>query len=111
MGVFMSLMQTASDWFEPMRFKTGAIILVAVVIAVIVLLVTGNLTSFYSWLIGWSTAGEPYTYIMRRDPWIFWAFALVVVAGLFFLPRLAVGRLYIMACVFTIGFLGGHVFW
>ena len=107
----MGVMQRASDWFEPKRFKTGAIILVAVVIAVIVLLVTGNLTSFYSWLIGWSTAGEPYTYIMRRDPWIFWAIALVVVAGLFFLPRQAVGRLYIMACVFTIGFLGGHVFW
>ena len=49
--------------------------------------------------------------IMSNDPWIFWAFALVVVAGLFFLPRQAVGRLYIVACVFTIGFLGGHVFW
>ena len=54
----MSVMQRASDWFEPMRFKTGAVILLAIVIAVIVLFVTGNLTSFYSWLIGWSTGGE-----------------------------------------------------
>ena len=55
----MSVMQRASDWFEPMRFKTGAVILLAIVIAVIVLFVTGNLTSFYSWLIGWSTGGSP----------------------------------------------------
>ena len=107
----MGVMQRASGWFEPKRFKTGLVILGAIIIAVIVLLVTGNLTSFYGWLIGWSTGGEAWTNIMRNDPWIFWGFALVVVAGLFFLPRQAVGRLYIMACVFTIGFLGGHVFW
>ncbi len=107
----MGVMQRVSEWFEPKRFKTGLVILGAIVIAGIALFVTGNLTSLYSWLIGWSTGGETWTDIMRNDPWIFWGFALVVFVGLFLFPRWAVGRLYVIACVFTLGFLGGHVFW
>ncbi|MAX57572.1 MAG: hypothetical protein CL755_01805 [Chloroflexi bacterium] len=107
----MGVMQRASKWFDLWRFKTGLVILGMIVIAVIVLLVTCNLTSFYSWLIGWSTGGETWTDIMRNDPWIFWGFALVVFVGLFLFPPWAVGRLYVIACVFTLGFLGGHVFW
>ena len=41
---------------------------------------------------------------MRNDPWIFWGFALVVFVGLFLFPPWAVGRLYVIACVFTLGF-------
>ena len=63
------------DWFEPKRFITGAVILGTIVIVVLVLLFTNNLTAFYDWLIGWTTNDEAWTGIMRENPWIFWAFA------------------------------------
>ena len=49
---------------------------------------------------------------MRDDPWIFWVFAPVILAVLFFMvPRKAFGQLWIVTATFLIGFLGGHVFW
>ena len=99
------------DWFEPKRFITGAVVIGAIVFVVLVLLFTGNLATSYDWLIGLTPKKEPLTNIMREIPWIFWAFVAVVLLCLFFLPRLAVGRLYLITLVFTVGFLGGHVFW
>ena len=99
------------DWFEPKRFGIGAVILGAIAIVFLVLLFTNNLTAFYDWLIGWTTNDEAWTGIMRENPWIFRAFAAGVLLGLFFLPRLAVGRLYLITSVFILGFIGGHVFW
>lgn len=99
------------DWFKPKRFITGAVVIGAIVFVVLVLLFTGNLATSYDWLIGLTPKKEPLTNIMREIPWIFWAFAAVVLLCLFFLPRLAVGRLYLITLVFTVGFLGGHVFW
>ena len=102
----------ASIWFVPRRFAPRALILVALGVLFLVLLFTGILGTFYDWLTGWTTEGEPWTHIMRDDPWIFWTFGPLLLIALFkVVPHQAVGRLYLITSAFLVGFLGGHVFW
>ena len=79
---------------------------------ILVLLVTGNLEPVYEWLIGLTTAGEPWTHIMRRNPWTFWVTVIVVVAIVWQgAPHKAVERLLGYTSMLSVGFLSGHVFW
>ena len=64
----------------------------------------------FLWL---NTTGEPYTYIMRRNPWLLLAPAAGLIALLRFI-RLAHGEPWgTVAIVFAVvvSFLAGHVFW
>ena len=111
-GGIVARLYRANEWLVPRRLAIGAVILGAVGALFLGLLLTGSLRTFYDWLIGWTTAGEPWTHIMRDNPWIYWAGAGSVLLVLFkVVPRQAVGRLYLIALVFFVGFLGGHVFW
>ncbi len=111
-GIEKSLVARFSDWLKPKRLLISVSIIVGLLVVLLVLLFTGNLGAFYDWLIGWSSDGKPWTHIMRDNPWIFWVFAPIVLAILFFVvPRYAYGRLWMVTAAFLVGFLGGHVFW
>ena len=111
-GGMVERLYRAGEWLQPKRLAIGLVILVAVGVVFLALLATGALGTFYDWLIGWTTADEPWTHIMRDNPWIYWAGAGAILLVLFKLvPRQAVGRLYLIVLVFLVGFLGGHVFW
>ncbi len=61
-----------------------------------------------------STTGEPYTYIMRRNPWMLIVPSVGVIALLGFLRRQLRGEWWdvvAIAMALVIGFIGGHVFW
>ena len=102
----------AGEWLVLRRFAVGGLSLGALGVLLLVLLFTGSLGTFYDWLIGWTTEGEPWTHIMRDNPWIFWTFGSLLLIALFkVVPHQAVGRLYLITSAFLVGFLGGHVFW
>lgn len=67
--------------------------------------------SVYEWL--WTnTAGEPYTYIMRRNPILLFLPSLAVLAVFAWcLPRRYWARVLLIWATYGMGLLAGHVVW
>jgi hypothetical protein len=58
------------------------------------------------------TTREQFTFIMRRNPWLYAipSVGIVLVTG-WLLPARQWGRAILVYIVFFLGFVGGHVFW
>jgi hypothetical protein len=79
-----SLVKRLTGWLKPKRLLISVGILVLLVLLFFFLLFTGSVGVFYDWLTAWSSAGRPWTLIMRDHPWIFWVTAPLVLGILFF---------------------------
>jgi len=88
------------------------LISVAIPTGIIVLgLIPGWTQSAYEWL--WmNTAGEPFTYIMRRNPYLLFVptFALLALLALCLPPRYW-ARVFLIWATYGLGLLAGHVVW
>ncbi len=74
-------------------------------------LATGWLAITYEW--AWTQiGGEPWTFIMRRNPWI-WPLAVAILwfPSARFLPHALWIRWIYGVALLSLGFIGGHVFW
>ena len=71
----------------------------------------GKIGAAYRWL--WqNTTGQPFTDIMREDPWLFFVPAILVLAVTAWkLPRKYWARAVLLYMGLGVGFVGGHVFW
>ena len=89
-------------------------ILVAVAIPlglVLVLLIPGWTQAAYEWV--WmNTVGEPFTFILRRNPYLLFlpAFGLLAVLA-WCLPHRYWARVLLVWATYGMGLLGGHVIW
>lgn len=75
------------------------------------ILVVAQMFEYYEPLWRATTAG-PYTYIMRRNPWVLPAMALPVMGlAVWRIPFYWWGRILLVWVVGGLWFIAGHVFW